>query len=49
MSELSSRFSLPSLRVVAVASAVCCAGIASAQTTGSPSVTLYGIADIGYT
>jgi predicted porin len=49
MIGLSSRFNLPSLRAVAIASAFCCAGMASAQGTGSSSVTLYGIADIGYT
>jgi predicted porin len=49
MTGLSSRFNLPSLRAVAVASAFCCAGVASAQGTGTSSVTLYGIADIGFT
>jgi predicted porin len=49
MTGLSSRFHSPTLRAVAVASAFCCAGLASAQGTGSSSVTLYGIADIGYT
>lgn len=38
------------LRRVAIASTICCTGFASAQNaTGSSSVTLYGIADIGYT
>ena len=49
MSGLSTCFNVPALRAVAVASAVCCAGLASAQGTGSSTVTLYGIADIGYT
>lgn len=49
MTGPTSRFNLPTLRAVAVASAFCCAGMASAQGTGSSSVTLYGIADIGYT
>ena len=49
MSGLSTCFNVPALRAVAVASVVCCAGIASAQGTGSSTVTLYGIADIGYT
>lgn len=50
MNRLSSHVGLStSLRAIAMASAVCCAGAASAQTTGSSSVTLYGIADIGYT
>ncbi len=42
---------LPStfVRCVAAAAALCCAGLASAQGTGSASVTLYGIADIGIT
>ena len=40
MSGLSTCFNVPSLRAVAVA---------SAQGTGSPTVTLYGIADVGYT
>ncbi len=49
MTGLTSHFNLPSMRAVAIASAFCCAGVASAQGTGSSSVTLYGIADIGYT
>ncbi|WP_210544399.1 porin [Rhodoferax sp. PAMC 29310] len=49
MTGLSSRFNLPSLRAVAVASAFCCAGMASAQGTGTSSVTLYGLVDIGIT
>ena len=49
MSGLSTCFNVPALRAVAVASVVCCAGLASAQGTGSSTVTLYGIADIGYT
>lgn len=36
------------LRHVALASALCCAGLAQAQTGGS-SVTLYGLADVGIT
>jgi len=39
---------LPSFRHVALASALCCAGLAQAQTSGS-SVTLYGLADVGIT
>lgn len=35
------------LRLVAIASALCCAGLAQAQT--APSVTLYGMADAGIT
>jgi|GEM_PF-265139 predicted porin len=43
----SSKASAPGLRRVALASALCCAGLAQAQ-TGS-SVTLYGLADVGIT
>ena len=37
------------LRSVAFASALCCAGFASAQEAATSSVTLYGIADVGIT
>jgi predicted porin len=40
--------SLLSLRHIAFASALCCAGLAQAQTT-STGVTLYGLADVGIT
>lgn len=36
-------------RTIAVAAALCCAGLASAQSTGSDSVTLYGLVDVGVT
>ena len=38
-----------SLRCVAAATALCCAGLAHAQTAGTNSVTLYGMADVGIT
>ena len=37
------------LRHVALASALCCAGLAQAQTQTGSSVTLYGLADVGIT
>lgn len=37
------------VRSVAIATALCCAGVASAQGTGPSTVTLYGVADIGIT
>lgn len=37
------------VRSVATATALCCAGFASAQVTGPSTVTLYGVADIGIT
>lgn len=37
------------VRSIAAAAALCCAGVASAQTAVTPSVTLYGIADVGIT
>jgi predicted porin len=36
-------------RIIAAAAALCCAGLASAQSTGSDSVTLYGLVDVGVT
>lgn len=37
------------MRCVALASALCCAGLAQAQTTTPPTVTLYGLVDVGIT
>jgi predicted porin len=37
------------MRCVALASALCCAGAAQAQATTPPTVTLYGLADVGIT
>jgi predicted porin len=45
--QSSSKASLLCLRHVALASALCCAGLAQAQTDSS--VTLYGLADVGIT
>lgn len=36
-------------RTIAAAAALCCAGLANAQSTGSNSVTLYGLVDVGVT
>jgi predicted porin len=38
-----------SVRSIAAAAALCCAGLASAQGTDAPTVTLYGVADGGIT
>ncbi len=45
--QFSSKASVLVLRRVALASALCCAGLAQAQT--GPDVTLYGLADVGIT
>lgn len=37
------------VRSIAAAAALCCAGLASAQSTGASTVTLYGLADAGIT
>lgn len=37
------------VRNIAAAAALCCAGLASAQSTGASTVTLYGLADAGIT
>jgi predicted porin len=37
------------VRCVALASALCCAGLAQAQSTTASTVTLYGVADVGIT
>lgn len=40
---------MSTVRGVAAAAALCCAGLASAQTTGPSTVTLYGLVDAGVT
>ena len=46
---MSNNFPSVFVRSVAAAAALCCAGVASAQTAVTPSVTLYGVADVGIT